>query len=365
MRELFEITSSDGTYPVRLSGEPLRSVVECSDSDIVLADEFFRDALDGLAKPVIFVAAEETSKDMVNVAPLIEQIRRAGLTRDGVILAVGGGVIQDIACFIASVYMRGVRWTYVPTTLLAMVDSCIGGTSSINIGDFKNLVGTFYPPKAILIVPEVIATLPDEHIAAGRAEAAKICFARGEGAFDDYLELDGTFASDAGPLIAHSLSTKKWFIETDEFDRNERLLLNFGHSFGHALESCSAYAVPHGVAVGVGCLAAIQLSSMRESGLEKHPGALALSNQMRTILAPVEGLNNALAEVEREHFFRFWDSDKKHAPDTYRPILLGDDARLYRASLPRGPDITNAIWSAFVAARASLKDEPASLATSS
>ena len=355
MHDLFDVTCSQGSHPVRLTQEPLRALVERSDGDVVIADEFFRDALEGLAKPVIFVVAEEESKNLINIAPIVEQLRHAGLSRDGMILAVGGGVIQDIACFIASVYMRGVRWTYVPTTLLAMVDSCIGGKSSINIGDFKNLLGTFYPPQAILIAPEVIGTLPDEHIAAGRAEAAKICFARGEGSFDDYLRLDGgAFASNPGALVAHSLAAKKWFVEIDEFDRAERLLLNFGHSFGHALESCTAYAVPHGVAVGVGCLAAVEMSCARETGLQSHPRVAALRKQFAAILASVEGLDSALAEVRPDSFFRYWDSDKKHSPEVYRPILLAADARLYRANLPRGPEMVDEIWRAFMAARASL-----------
>lgn len=355
MQDLFDIASSSGAHPVRLAEEPLRALIETSEGDVIIADEFFRGALDGLIKLVIFVVAEEESKDLVNVAPLVEQLRRAGLTRDGAILAVGGGVIQDIACFIASVYMRGVRWTYVPTTLLAMVDSCIGGKSSINIGEFKNLVGTFYPPQAILIAPEVVGTLADEHIAAGRAEAAKICFAHSEESFEHYLRLDGgVFGSNPGALVAHSLAAKKWFVEIDEFDRAERLLLNFGHSFGHALESCTAYAVPHGVAVGVGCLAAVEFSCAREGKLKEHPLVASLRGQLETILASAKGLSCALAEVERDTFFKFWDSDKKHSPAAYRPILLAEDARLYRASLPRGRDTADEIWGAFEAARASL-----------
>ena len=347
MRELFEISSSSGTHAVCLSDQPLSAIAGQSQCDVIVADEFFRPQLSELSKPVLYVTAEEPSKDFANIAPIVEQLRRTGLTRNGTILAVGGGVIQDIACFVASVYMRGTRWIYVPTTLLGMVDSCIGGKSSINVGDFKNLVGTFYPPEKIIIPPSVTASLPPEHIAAGRAEAAKICFAHGEETFRRYLELDSDPASDAGPLIAHSLAAKKWFIEVDEFDRAERLLLNFGHSFGHALESCTAYALPHGVAVGIGCLAAVNLSCQREPGLDDHPLVHSLRSQINSILSGLPGLSEALADVERQSFFQYWNSDKKHGPDLYRPILLDADARLYRASLPRNDDSAHAIWSAF------------------
>ena len=348
MRELFEISSSTGAHAVRLSDQSLSAIAEQSQCDIIIADDFFRSQLSELSKPVVYVTAQEPSKDLVNIAPIVEQLRRNGLTRNGAILAIGGGVIQDIACFVASVYMRGTRWIYVPTTLLGMVDSCIGGKSSINVGDFKNLVGTFYPPERIIIPPSVTATLPAEHIAAGRAEAAKICFAHGEVAFRRYLELDANFVPDAGPLIAHSLATKKWFIEVDEFDRGERLLLNFGHSFGHALESCTAYALPHGVAVGIGCLAAVDLSCAKEPGLSDHPLVHALRGQINSILSGQAGLEEALVAVDRQNFFQYWDSDKKHGPDHYRPILLNVDACLYRANIPRSEDSANAIWSAFL-----------------
>lgn len=355
MRDLFDIRSSSGSHPIRLTDQSLADLVATCDGNVVIADAFFRERLEGCAKTVLFVEAVEESKDLVAIAPLVEQLRKAGLTRDGAILAVGGGVIQDIACFIASVYMRGVRWTYLPTTLLAMVDSCIGGKSSINIGDFKNLLGTFYPPEAIVIAPHVVKTLPTEHLAAGRSEAVKICYAHSEDVFRDYLALEETTGErDAGPLIALSLSAKKWFVEVDEFDRNERLLLNFGHSFGHALESCTAYAVPHGVAVGVGCLAAIEMSMERVRTLVYHPLVPILRKQLFDILASVDALDKALAAVGRDDFFRYWDSDKKHGPDNYRPILLGSNARLVRAMLQRGPESRDAIWTGFERARESL-----------
>ena len=151
MHDLFEIVSESGSHPVRLSEAPLREVVDASPGTIVLADNFFRPQLENLGRPAIFIEATEEAKDFTNVAPLMEECRKLGLARNGHILAVGGGVVQDIACFTATVYMRGVGWTFLPTTLLAMVDSCIGGKSSINVGKFKNLVGSFYPPQAVVV----------------------------------------------------------------------------------------------------------------------------------------------------------------------------------------------------------------------
>lgn len=352
---LFEITSASGSHQVKIAEGDLLEAAVASAPSLILADAFFRDRLANIGLPILFIEATEDAKDLAALPALIETCRQHGLARDGRIAGVGGGVVQDITCFIASTYMRGVQWTYLPTTLLAMVDSCIGGKSSINVGAYKNLLGTFYPPAEIVIVPEVLATLPDAHIAAGRAEAAKICFAHGDDAFESYLTLDaGDFGSDPSALIALSLASKKWFIEVDEFDHAERLLLNFGHSFGHALESCSAFALPHGVAVGVGCLAAVEMSRLDHPALKSAGRADRLAQQLGGILRDLAWLGPALDDVNRDAFFRFWDSDKKHSMETYRPILLDDRGFLYRAALPRSAEVAERIWSGFCAARQSL-----------
>jgi len=348
MRDLFEIRSSSGSHPVRITNASVRDAVAACDGSLILADSFFREELDKLDRPIIFIEATEEAKEFDALGPLIEQCRKQGLARDGRIVALGGGVVQDIAGFVATVYMRGVKWTLLPTTLLAMVDSCIGGKSSINVGAFKNLVGSFYPPDEIIVPVKAVETLPPEHVAAGKCEAAKICFARGDECFEDYLALD---QSEAERMIELSLAAKKWFIEVDEFDQNERLLLNFGHSFGHALESCTSYGVTHGVAVGIGCLAAVDFSAKLHPGLDQHPRVGALSNDLLNVLGQVPELGKHLGEVRRDDFFRYWQSDKKHNPREYKPILLNNRAHLERATLPRDAASDEAIWQAFEAAR--------------
>src|SRR5437764_2360758 len=322
MRDLFEIQSSSGRHPVRITDASVREAVTACEGSLIFADSFFQDELEGLDRPIIFIEATEEAKEFQAVGPLIEECRKHGLARSGRIVALGGGVVQDIAGFIATVYMRGVNWTFLPTTLLAMVDSCIGGKSSINVGAFKNLVGSFYPPDEIIVPVAVLETLPPEHVAAGRCEAAKICFARGDECFDEYIALG---EKNVERMIELSLGAKKWFIEVDEFDQNERLLLNFGHSFGHALESCTSYGVSHGVAVGVGCLAAVDFSAKRHPALTDHPRVEALSSDLLGVLGLLSELPERLGEVGREDFFRYWQSDKKHNPHEYKPILV--DAR--------------------------------------
>jgi 3-dehydroquinate synthase len=348
MRDLFEIQSSSGRHPVRITNASVRDAVAGCDGSLILADSFFRDELEGLDRPIVWIDATEEAKEFQAVGPLIEKCRELGLARNGRIVALGGGVVQDIAGFVATVYMRGVKWTLLPTTLLAMVDSCIGGKSSINVRAFKNLVGSFFPPDEIIVPVRAVETLPPEHIAAGRCEAAKICFARGEETFGEYIALDGSHFEH---MIELSLEAKKWFIEVDEFDQNERLLLNFGHSFGHALESCTSYGVTHGVAVGVGCLAAVDFSAKQHPGLSEHPRVEALSSDLLGVLGELPELGDRLDEVTREDFFHFWQSDKKHSPREYKPILLDERANLTRATLPRDAASDDAIWQAFEAAR--------------
>jgi 3-dehydroquinate synthase len=348
MRDLFEVQSSSGRHPVRITGASVSDTVAACDGSLILADSFFRGELEGLNRPIIWIDATEEAKEFQALGPLIEQCRKLGLARSGRIVALGGGVVQDIAGFVATLYMRGIKWTLLPTTLLAMVDSCIGGKSSINVGDFKNLVGSFYPPNEIILPVAALDTLPPEHIAAGRCEAAKICFARGDECFDEYVALG---SGNVERMIELSLGAKKWFIEIDEFDQNERLLLNFGHSFGHALESCTSYGVTHGVAVGVGCLAAVQFSAKRHPGLADHPRVEALSGDLRAVLGALPEVGARLGEVRRDEFFRYWQSDKKHNPREYKPILLDRRAHLERVTLPRDAVSDDAIWEAFEAAR--------------
>ncbi len=239
MSTCFEIRSSIGSYPVSIRRGLFDETLQEHRSDIVLADQWFAPVLASAGVHAITLPASESTKSLDGMPEIIMELRRFGATRQTGILAIGGGTIQDVAGFVASVYMRGVRWTYVPTTLLAMSDSCIGGKSSINVGPYKNLVGTFHPPAAVVIDPALASSLSVEQRVSGLIEACKICYCRGEEAFHEYLGLQPSSSMTAEQterILLLSLLSKKWFIEVDEFDRAERLLLNFGHTFGHAVE---------------------------------------------------------------------------------------------------------------------------------
>lgn len=196
----------------------------------------------------------EESKSIETYEYLLKKMLSYGFTRKDAVVAVGGGVCGDLAGFVAASFMRGVDFYNVPTTVLSQVDSSIGGKVAVNLGGIKNIVGAFYQPKAVLIDPETLKTLPDRQISAGLAEAVKMALT-----FDKEL-FERIEASDApmemiDEIIAGSLLIKKRVVEEDEKESGLRKVLNFGHTVGHAIESVAKGELYHGECVALGMLA--------------------------------------------------------------------------------------------------------------
>jgi 3-dehydroquinate synthase len=310
----FSVTTSTGQYGVRIGTGELTSAL--AGADVVVVDRALGHLVSGLDVPVLEIRADEDSKTLAGCERLILAMRAAGVRRGDNVVAVGGGAVQDVATFVADVYMRGLPWSYVPTTLMAMADSCIGGKSSINVGDVKNLVGGIYPPREVVVDPDLLASLSPSAMAAGFSEAGKIAFCRGEDAFERYLDLFARFDDDPSALIAHVLRAKTWFVEVDEHDRKERRLLNFGHTFGHALESSVGHAISHGLAVAFGVLCACQ-----HPRAARTPGAERLAAHCRELLAQAPEVPAALARFDADVFERAFRADKKHGSHAFHLIL--------------------------------------------
>ncbi len=213
----------------------------------------------------------EATKSFGAVASLCERLLEKGLERGGLVIALGGGVIGDLAGFAASIVRRGVRFVQLPTTLLAQVDSSVGGKTGINTPQGKNLVGTFHQPSLVLADIGLLATLPAREFRAGYVEAAKYGLL-GDAQFFGWLEQNwrAVFAHDAAALataIGTSVKGKAVIVARDETETGDRMLLNLGHTFGHALEAWAGYSqkLLHGEAVAIGICLAFQLS--RELGL--------------------------------------------------------------------------------------------------
>lgn len=224
------------------------------------------DALDRHQTSSFLLADGENHKTFENVGKVMTELAQLGVSRDATIVALGGGVVGDLAGFCAALWMRGISFVQIPTTLLAMVDSSVGGKTGVNLKQGKNLVGAFHQPRAVFIDPDTLRTLPERELLAGLAEVIKYA-AIGDDGFMSWLEVhaDALLARDASALqfaIETSVRHKARVVQADEHERGERALLNFGHTFGHAIEAATGYQrFLHGEAVAIGMLTAARLST--------------------------------------------------------------------------------------------------------
>lgn len=192
----------------------------------------------------------ESSKCACTYLELLDALCAQQLTRKDAIAALGGGVAGDLAGFAASTYLRGIGFIQIPTTLLAMVDSSVGGKTAINLPAGKNLAGTFYQPWLVLCDPDCLTTLPEEIFRDGCAEVIKYAVLGNAPFFDDLRA--GSAHAQLEHIIETCVTMKRDIVAQDEFDRGQRQLLNLGHTFGHGIEACSGFAVSHGSAVAIG-----------------------------------------------------------------------------------------------------------------
>ena len=222
--------------------------------------------LEGYAHAALVLPDGETHKTLERTGEVFAALAALGAGRDATVLALGGGVIGDLAGFAAACWMRGIDFLQMPTTLLAMVDSSVGGKTGVNLPVGKNLVGAFHQPRAVVADIATLATLPDREYRAGLGEVVKYG-AIGDHGFFDWLEREAAALVAREPrALAHAIATscrhKAAIVARDEFEQGERALLNFGHTFGHALETADGYrGLLHGEAVSIGMLLAARLST--------------------------------------------------------------------------------------------------------
>lgn len=265
----------------------------------------------------LLIDATEENKSYTALKPVIENLIKDKFRRTNRLVAIGGGITQDICAFIASILYRGVKWIFYPTTLLAQADSCIGGKTSINIGEFKNQLGNFYPPEKIFIIPEFLRSLSNLDFKSGMGEMLHFYLVSSEEDFAFYQRFYNKAFSDEKvllQLVKRNLEIKKDFIEKDEFDQGERLLLNYGHSFGHAIESLTNYAVPHGIAVSYGMDIANFVSV--KLGFITNNIRLKCRNQLEKIWD-----GTSLGKINVREFENMLSRDKKNTTNTYQLIL--------------------------------------------
>lgn len=217
---------------------------------------------------VIVLPVKEEKKNLSTVQGLYDALMDRSAKRNLRLVSIGGGITQDITGFLASTLYRGITWLFIPTTLLAQADSCIGSKTSLNYRNYKNLVGTFYPPHEVLIDPVFVNTLQDVDFYSGLGEIIKLHIMGGASWVRALLREFGWITAKQPAAIAqavkNSLLIKKSYIENDEFDSGRRNLLNYGHCVGHALETSSKFKIPHGQAVLLGMAVANLVAKKRE-----------------------------------------------------------------------------------------------------
>ncbi len=296
---------------------------------------------------IFTVEAAERHKTVEYCYSVIKTLVRNNVRKNSFIIAIGGGIIQDITAFVSSILFRGVKWIFFPTTLLAQADSCIGSKSSINMGKFKNLLGTFYPPENIFIDINFLDTLPADAVKSGVGEMLHFYFIAGSKLAGKMMGGYGEFVSSPRLLrkyISASLRIKKSFVEIDEFDKDKRNILNYGHTFGHAIETVSGYRINHGQAVTMGMDIAnyISLKSGRINALVfKSMHKILLGNMPRFTIGS-GNIGNYLSALSK---------DKKNAGKSLACILTRGPGSMYKARLSPGKKLARMILGYFNAVK--------------
>lgn len=274
MFDRMTIQSRLKNYDVSFVGDAATHMAEYLDkvSSILIFDSYvfdlYKDSFAPLLSKYRFIKIDcsEGTKTMDYSQQVIRELLKLNVRTNDMLVAIGGGITQDIVAFISSIIFRGVKWIFYPTTLLAQADSCIGSKSSINFDSYKNLIGTFTPPDNIFISFRFLETLSESDIRSGIGEMLHYFLNDG---IEDATELMAQYQTllinrnALSPFIKKSLSIKRKIIEVDEFDTKIRHIFNYGHTFGHAIEAISNYAIPHGQAITVGMDLANHLSLNR------------------------------------------------------------------------------------------------------
>lgn len=329
-----EIQASSKIYSVKINNQlDAASHLMVDDKCFVVIDkilyELYKPLFAHLPVESLFILeSTEENKVIETVLKICERMTNIPAKRNARLISLGGGIVQDITGFVASILYRGIHWTFFPTTLLAACDSCIGSKTSLNYKSYKNLLGTFYPPDNIYICTPFFKTLSERDYKSGLGEVVKFHVMQGKaGIIQMENQLPALLQRDEEALqevVKKSLEFKKTFIEEDEFDRGERIKLNFAHTFGHAFETTSHYVIPHGTAVAMGTIVANRISLAR--------GWLAQDIVLRTekLLHEIIYVDKEECVLNMEQILDAIHKDKKQIDNSITAILLrGDNMELH------------------------------------
>lgn len=285
------------------------------------------------------VPAGEASKSLSQAEALSREMIRAGHDRKSLVVALGGGVVGDLAGFVAAIFYRGLPFVQIPTTIVAQVDSSVGGKTGVNVAEGKNLLGAFHQPRLVLVDPETLRTLPDREFHEGFAEAVKHAAIRDAAMLEELAALDPASRDVPADLIARNIAIKARIVEADEHEtRDIRALLNFGHTIGHGIEAAVPYGeMLHGEAISLGMRAALFLSE-RHAGLAPAISAsiAALLGRFRLPLVLPETISTATV---MEKLAR----DKKFSAGAIRFVVLDKPGSARVSDVMSRGDLSDAI----------------------
>jgi shikimate kinase/3-dehydroquinate synthase len=327
-KKIIGITYPDGRYNVVIGSNHLSIVPEVAGikGPLAVITDSNVGPLYAKAFPsniIVTIPAGESHKTLKTVNQIYRRLLSAGLDRQGTIIALGGGVVGDIAGFVAATYMRGIDFVQVPTSLLAMVDASVGGKTGVDLPEGKNLVGAFKQPKAVLIDINTLSTLPDIELSAGMAEVIKSgliadpqLFELIERKADQFMSRFEDDVDQMADIVYGSVEVKRVIVEEDPYEKGRRAVLNLGHTFGHAIEQVSNFTIRHGEGVAVGLVAAAHLSA--ELGHCSPELELRIEKVLSRAALPVR----LPSPFKAENIITAMASDKKKSAGRLRFILL-------------------------------------------
>lgn len=327
------IQSSTKAYSVNImeSFEAAESLIIDEKSFIVIDQkvyELYRDKLfaNMPSDRIYLLEALEENKQIETALRICEIMTGIPAKRNVKLISFGGGIVQDVTGFVANILYRGISWTFFPTTLLAACDSCIGGKTSLNYKNYKNLLGTFYPPDEINICTPFFQTLSERDFLSGLGEVVKFNVMFGEAGIQKMEDnIEALLARKEDKLkefVENSLSFKKTYIEKDEFDRGIRIHLNFAHTFGHAFETISGYLIPHGTAVAMGTIVANRIS------LERGWLTESQVTRVEKVLWQIIHIDKDNVNVNMDDVIAAIHKDKKQVGMELTAVLMKGDMQL-------------------------------------
>jgi 3-dehydroquinate synthase len=319
----------------------LKSMAEEGDFFVVdrVITELYSEILSVAGDRIWIVDSHETAKSYEGVIPLFERLIEGGFRKNHRLFAIGGGITQDVCGFISSLLYRGIDWFFFPTNMLTQCDSCIGSKTSINFRAYKNMLGGFYPPAGVVIDTSFLDSLGEREISSGLGEMLHYMLVTSEEDLALFMEKAPPLRAGSGDLetIMHrSLAIKKAMIEIDEFDQGPRCVFNYGHSFGHALESAVGYAIPHGISVSYG----IDLANL----VSVHYGLIPMDVRNRYRKACEIVFNGyPLPEVEMGAYLSALKKDKKNVGKQLGLILTRGAGDMFKRLSDLDPELEKLI----------------------